>query len=109
MKIPSLLPKKGERTLSVGQTGSGKTAFNVWMLNRLDSSPIIIYDTKIENKFFTLPFATLANSWRHVLQLISEGTADYIVFRPPVHLIADRPALDAFLFDHVTRLTGIDA
>ncbi len=109
IKPPTLLPKKGERTLSVGQTGSGKSVFNVWALKRSESSPIVIYDTKIEPKFLTLPFSVLASSWQEVMRYIGEGTADYIVFRPSVHLIADRPALDSFLFAHITRLPGIDA
>lgn len=104
-----LLPEKGERTLSVGQTGSGKTAFNVWMLDKMPSAPTIIYDTKIEPKFLTLPHSVLVDTMTDLHNRLEAGEHDYIIFRPPIELAGNTHALDAFLFYHLTSLPGIDA
>lgn len=103
-----LLPEKGERTLSVGQTGSGKTAFNTWMLKRLSFSPIVIYDTKDEPKFLSLPNSTVVYSFEGVHEAIDSGEYDYVIFRTPTALL-DKPAeLDKYLLRHFIELPGID-
>lgn len=104
----SLLPAKGERTLSVGQTGSGKTAFNVWLLNKLPFAPVIIYDTKEEPKFLTLPTAAVAHSFREVAERLTSGEHDYIVFRPPDHILHDPQRLDEYLYNHYMQFPGVD-
>lgn len=104
-----LLPEKGERTLSVGQTGSGKTAFNVWMLKRIPSSPIVIYDTKDEPKFSSLPHSITVHSFADVHEAINNGEHDYVNFRTPIDLLESGAELDNFLFRHFTELPGIDA
>lgn len=104
-----LLPEKGERTLSVGQTGSGKTAFNTWMLKRMPASPIVIYDTKDEPKFLSLPNSILVHSFDAIHEAIDHGEYDYVIFRTPTVLLDKGSELDKYLFRHFTELSGIDA
>lgn len=104
-----LLPEKGERTLSVGQTGSGKTAFNTWLLKRRPESPIVIYDTKDEPKFLSLPDNILVHSFDAIHDAIEQGEHDYIIFRTPTVLLDKGAELDKFLFRHFTELPGVDA
>jgi hypothetical protein len=104
-----LLPEKGERTLSVGQTGSGKTAFNTWMLQRMPNSPIVIYDTKDEPKFESLPDSTTVHTFNGIHNAIDEGQHDYVVFRTPTVLLDKGAELDKYLFRHFLELPGIDA
>src|SRR6516225_765757 len=104
-----LLPEKGERTLSVGQTGSGKTAFNTWMLKRMPNSPIVIYDTKDEPKFESLPDSTTVHTFNGIHNAIDEGQHDYVVFRTPTVLLDKGAELDKYLFRHFLELPGIDA
>jgi hypothetical protein len=98
MALP--LPEHGERALIVGQTGSGKTAFAVWLLDKLETSPFVIYDTKEEPKFSAMPNSVVAERWEHVNDLLPDPQFDYVIFRPDPHLQADKRALDDLLYRH---------
>lgn len=106
---PPLIPKAGERALVVGQTGSGKTAFVTWLLRRVRQSPIIIYDTKEEPKFFSLPYVSITGDLKGVREHINSGESDYIVFRPPLSITADPEELDKLLLWHYHNFRGIGA
>jgi hypothetical protein len=104
---PALIPQPGERALIVGQTGSGKTAFVIFMLKRMRQSPIVLYDTKEEPKFLALPDSVIVTGLPALTEEIKNGTADYIIFRPDVHLSADHEALDQLLLYHYDNFSGI--
>lgn len=97
---PLLIPQAGERALITGQTGSGKTGFAVWLLTRLEQSPVVIYDTKEEPKFSALKNSVIVESVGEVQEQIDKAEVDYIIFRPPVHYTADPAKLDALLIVH---------
>lgn len=104
MSRGSFLPEHGERALVVGQTGSGKTVFVIWMLYRIPTAPIIIYDTKEELKFNKLPNSKVVETVEQVKQAYADPDIDYIVVRPPVEILGDPEDLDAYLFYHYTHL-----
>jgi len=95
-----LLPEPGERAFIAGQTGSGKTAFAVWLLERIETSPAFIYDTKEETKFDTLPNSKIVSTIEEADEAYSDPTLDYIIFRPPINVTSDPRALDDLLYHH---------
>jgi len=104
-----MIPKAGEHAIIIGQNGSGKTAFACWMLERIPTSPIVIYDTKVEPKFLQLPGSRLCEEWDEVLAARDDASVDYIVMRP--HAIDSRNPryLDALLYEHYDALHGVGA
>ena len=98
--LTDLIPGQGERALIVGQTGSGKTQFASWLLERLPTSPLIIYDTKGEQSFETLPRSVLVTSERGLAEMVDNPEIDYVVFRIPPHMTADDKILDGLLMTH---------
>ena len=108
-RFPSLIPQKGERAMIAGQTGSGKTAFAVWMLLRIDQSPIVIYDTKDEEKFPKLPLSRVVSTQAECDEAVADVSLDYVIFRPPVELQGEPERLDAFLWHHYNQYRGIPA
>lgn len=108
--MASLLPERGERALIVGQTGSGKTEFACWLLKRIQRAPVVIYDTKIEAKFFKLQPSIVVTTFDEVLTAFNNGEHDYIIVRPPADLIGDPRSMDnEYLFRHYMELPGLDA
>lgn len=105
---PDELPKQGDRAIVVGQTGQGKTEFVIWLLERLTSSPIVIYDTKGEPKFDAMPRTAVAHSHAAMIEALAHPEYDYIVFRVPPEIIADADELDALLWYHFQNLRGVD-
>lgn len=101
-----LIPRMGERCLIAGHTGSGKTQLLIWVTERLEGSPAIIYDTKIEPKFEQLPFSTVAETQAEVNAAIDKAEFDYIIFRPPVRFLANPAALDDLLMYHYENYRG---
>lgn len=102
-----LLPAPGERAFVAGMTGSGKTAFVAWLLQRMDSAPVIILDTKEEQKFLALPNSVLVSDIAGLDQAINDESVDYIVLRPPVELANDWEELDAVLLHIYINYTNV--
>lgn len=95
-----IVPQKGERALTIGQTGSGKTVFNRWLLTRIENSPTIIYDTKEEPKFNSLPNSSRVTSWDNVVRAVDNPAIDYVIFQPPLRDSADPEIMDRYLERH---------
>lgn len=105
----SIIPARGERALFVGQTGSGKTALAVWVIKRIPRGPVVIYDTKNESKFLALQPSIVVTTFDELLAAYNAGEHDYIIVRPPPHLIGDAITLDdEYLFRHYMELAGVD-
>ena len=102
-KRTPFLPAPGERALVVGQTGSGKTSFTIWLLERLATAPIVIYDTKDEPKFLQLPKHRVVETMEQALTAYNDILIDYIIVRPPVEILGRAEQLDAMLFYHYTH------
>lgn len=102
------LPQQGDRALVVGQTGQGKTEFVMWLLERLPSSPIVIYDTKGEPKFDLMPRSVAVHSHAAMLEALKNPEFDYVIFRVPAEYIADADAIDGLLQYHFFNLRGVD-
>lgn len=105
----SILPEPGERGVICGFTGSGKTGFACWLMRRIPRTPIVIYDTKEEDKFLRLPGSRVANTFDEIHEHYENPEVDYIVFRPPIEDLTDPIALDTYLFRHYMELRGADA
>jgi hypothetical protein len=106
---PSLIPQEGERALIVGQTGSGKTAFAAWLLRRLPGSPVIVYDTKEEDKFAALVPHRIVETVPEMIDAVDDETVDYVIVRPPVSALREPEALDEYLMVHYERFRKIAA
>lgn len=98
-----IIPKTGERALIVGATGSGKTGFACFILERLETVPIIIYDTKEENKFTALPGSIVVQSQGELEEALGNPEIDYIVYRPSLEITVDPDLLDDLLLTHYHR------
>lgn len=96
----TIIPQPGERAFIAGQTGSGKTAFLMWMLLRMEQSPVIIYDTKEEPKFDLLPGVVIVTDQDQLDDAYHNQAVDYIVCRPEIAVTSDPRALDAMLYHH---------
>lgn len=96
----SIVPKPGERALIIGATGSGKTAFACFILQRLETVPIIIYDTKEEDKFKSLPGSIIVTNEAQTVEALQNDEIDYIIYRPDIRTCADPDALDELLMAH---------
>lgn len=99
----------GERGLSLGRTGSGKTALNIFMIERMEDAPVVIYDTKGEPKFDKLPNSISAESTEDMMAAYESGENDYIIVRPPLHEVVDPAALDERLMYHHMNMFGVPA
>lgn len=96
----NIIPQRGERALVVGHTGSGKTAFARFLLENVETSPIIIYDTKIEDKFISLPGSIIVTNDNQLRDALDMETVDYIIYRPELEIVMDPMALDDLLTTH---------
>lgn len=96
----NIIPQSGERAFIAGQTGGGKTAFAVWMLLRMQQTPIIIYETKEEPKFLVFPNMRVVRTQAELTEAYHDQEIDYIVVRPELDVVIDPNALDEMLFYH---------
>lgn len=95
--------EKGERGLLVGQTGSGKTQNALFQLRNSPVWPVIVFDTKIEDAFFSLPdngeSIDLVQSLSDLANYAKQSPkhwADYILVRPNVDELLNPDILDAY-------------
>lgn len=100
----SFIPLHGQRALIAGQTGSGKTAFATWLLVRIPTTPIVIYDTKIEPKFDRLPASKVVVTIPEMLEAHKDTTIDYIIVRPPELILGEPRQLDDYLWQHYLHM-----
>jgi hypothetical protein len=106
---PFWLPLPGERAIVLGQTGSGKTVLNMHLLQHLQTTPVIIYDTKEEPKFESLPHSRVVFDDRDLADAVDDPSLDYIIHRPHIDLLPDWRALDELLTRHYYDFRGVDA
>lgn len=106
---PSLIPAPGERAVIIGQTGSGKTGFGIWVLQRIPTAPVIIYDTKIEPKFDKLVPNIVVHTPEDVIENLDNQEIDYIIVRPSDEIIGEPRVLDEFLWSHYKNCHGTTA
>jgi len=105
--LADFVPREGERALIVGQTGGGKTAFAAWLLQHVEMSPFVIYDTKIEPKFDRLPASRIVHNPRELNDAIEDMEVDYAIYRPTTRTTTDPDALDNLLQYHYDNLHNI--
>lgn len=98
--VSGFIPETGERAFIGGQTGSGKTAFAVHIMLRIPIAPIVIYDTKDEEKFLSLPNHRVVETMEQAALAYHDVTIDYIIIRPNVELLGKPELLDDMLFYH---------
>jgi hypothetical protein len=105
----NIIPDIGERAFVCGQTGSGKTGGATWLLKHLPG--FVIYDTKIDDKFLSLPNHRVAHSLAdaHKIYRDKKDDWDYIILRPSVIESSDPNTLDAMLLHHYNYWRGTGA
>ena len=98
--------KKGQRGLLIGKTGSGKTQDALFQLTHTAVFPVIIFDTKIDDAFFSLADPEngfdleLCDSFAKfdaVSKMTAKNRPDYILVRPSSSEVIDSEELDKYL------------
>lgn len=98
-----MIPKPGEHCFIAGQTGSGKTAGACQVLLRL-GRPVVIIDSKNEERFETLPNVFLSDNWDRIKRAIDDVQTRFFVWRPESN---DKNDLDDALADHYENHEGV--
>jgi hypothetical protein len=75
----------------------------------MENSPIVIYDTKHEPKFLTMPNNRLVTNLADAHEAVDDPGVDYVVIRPEPHITADPALLDELLQYHEQNWRGTDA
>jgi hypothetical protein len=96
--------KKGERGLLVGKTGSGKSQHGYFHCQNASCWPVIMFDTKIEDQFFSVPEGkdTLelvegVKAFEEYAKTPKAEMADYILVRPTETEFQDPEAMDEYM------------
>lgn len=102
------LLERGERGLVLGQTGSGKTVGAIWHLRETSQTPVIIFDTKIEDAFNTIALPDestefLESGEDFLTQWKKRKQPDYLIVRPEAYELADPRLLDELLQEFYGR------
>lgn len=99
----SILLDRGQRGLLVGKTGSGKTQDAMFHLRHTDIWPKIIFDTKIEDHFFSVPeegeemhLAYSVDDLKAIKKLPMKEQPDYILVRPSAEEVNDFEPMDQY-------------
>jgi hypothetical protein len=99
----SILLEQGNRGLLVGKTGSGKSQNAMFHLRHTDIWPKVIFDTKIEDFFFSVPedgeHMEIANSvgeLRDIAKREPRYAPDYILVRPSAEEVQAFEPMDAY-------------
>jgi hypothetical protein len=78
-------------------------------LRRLKASPIFVYDTKGEPKFEALGAHRVITGIDEYEDAADDQTIDYVIVRPPAHLLRSPRELDEYLWAHYQTLHGVPA
>jgi len=99
--------KEGEHVAIFGQNGSGKSLCGMNALHYSEIFPIVIYDTKLDNDFYTIipegfTDVTVYNleTFKHLLKMDRRHMPDYIIVRPPPEELDNPKQLDQYLLSH---------
>lgn len=98
-----MLLNKGERGLLIGRTGSGKTQNAIFQLKNAPIWPVIIFDTKIEDAFFSVPEGDETLDVIESLEEFDNASKaprktwpDFFLVRPAMHEAQDPDLLDEY-------------
>lgn len=99
----SILLDVGNRGLLVGKTGSGKSQNAMFHLRHTDIWPKIIFDTKIEDFFFSVPeehedmeVANSMDELRAIAKRPAKHQPDYVLVRPSADEVQAFEPMDAY-------------
>ena len=98
ISVTSFIPAKGEHAILIGKTGSGKTSLAIWIMLRIPTAPIVIYDTKLEPKFTKLPASKVVITIEEMMEAAQDVTVDYVIVRPPETMLGEPAKLDDYLW-----------
>lgn len=101
----------GEHVAIFGQNGSGKSIAGMNAIHYADFFPVVIYDTKLDDDFYTVipenfTDVTVYNydTFVQLLKMEREKLPDYIIVRPNEEELDNPKRLDAYLLEHYKRL-----
>lgn len=96
--------KKGERGLLVGKTGSGKSQQGYFHCQNAPVWPVIMFDTKIEDQFFSVPegddtltlIEGVENFEKYAKTVKKADMHDYLLVRPTEAEFQDPEVMDNY-------------